>query len=85
MIMTGIFVGLRLPDSCLTGEKKPRKNLIQETCTDRESNPGQLRDRSTCYRLLYSAGQLGIYRYFRNKLKNIILNSLYQYKFNCRF
>ena len=35
---------LKLPDICLTGEEKPRKNLIQETCPDRESNPGPLRD-----------------------------------------
>ena len=27
--------GLKLPDICLTGEEKPRKNLTQETCPDR--------------------------------------------------
>ena len=32
-------------DICLTGEEKPRKNLTQETCPDRGSNPGPLRDR----------------------------------------
>ena len=30
--------GLKLPDICLTGEEKPRKNLMQETCPDRELN-----------------------------------------------
>ena len=29
------LVGLKLPDICLTGEEKPRKNLTQET-----SRPG---------------------------------------------
>ena len=44
---------LELPDICLTGEEKPRKNLTQEACPDRESNPGPLRDRHavmTCSR-----------------------------------
>ena len=27
-------VGLKLPDICLTGEEKPRKNYTQETCSD---------------------------------------------------
>ena len=31
----GDLVGLKLPDIRLTGEEKPRKNLNQETCTDR--------------------------------------------------
>ena len=34
---------------CLTGEEKPRKPLTQETCPDRGSNPGPLRDRQACY------------------------------------
>ena len=38
----GDLGGLKLPDSCLTGEEKPRKNLTQETCPDRGSNPGPL-------------------------------------------
>ena len=29
--------GLKLPNICLTGEEKPRKNLTQETCPDRGS------------------------------------------------
>ena len=47
-----IFVdlgGLKLPDICLTDEEKPRKNLTQETCLDRGSNPGPLRDKRACY------------------------------------
>ena len=36
----GDLVGLKFPDICLTGEEKPRKNLTQETCPDRGSNPG---------------------------------------------
>ena len=50
--------GLKLPDICLTGEGKPRKNLTQETCPDRVSNPGPQRDRRACYRLSHSGGQV---------------------------
>ena len=53
-----IFGDLKLPDICLTGEEKPQKNLTQETCPDRGSNPGPLRDRRACYHLAYSSGQL---------------------------
>ena len=35
----GVLGGLKLPDICLTGEEKPRKNLTQETCPGRGSNP----------------------------------------------
>ena len=49
--------GLKLPDICLTGEENPRKNLTQETCPDRGSNPGPLRDRRACYRLSLSGGR----------------------------
>ena len=52
--------GLKLPEICLTGEEKPRKNLTQETCPDRGSNPGPLRDRRACYHLLHSGGQAGL-------------------------
>ena len=45
----GDLVGLKLPDICLTGEEKPRKNFTQETCLDRGSNPGPLRDRRACF------------------------------------
>ena len=53
----GDLVGLKLPDICLTGEKKPQKNLAEETCPDRGSKPGPLLDRRTCYGLLHSGGQ----------------------------
>ena len=48
---------LKLPDSCLTDEEKPRKNLTQETCPDRGSNPGSLRDERACCRLAHSGGR----------------------------
>ena len=54
----GDLVGLKFPYICLTGEEKPRKNLTQETCPDRGSNPGPLRDKRACYHLLHSAGQI---------------------------
>ena len=44
----GELRGLKLPDICLTGEEKPRKNLTQETCDDRGLYPGLLRDRCAC-------------------------------------
>ena len=50
--------GLKLPDICLTVEEKHRKNLTQETCPDRGSNPGPLRDRRACYHLSHSGGLL---------------------------
>ena len=52
----GDLRGLKLPDICLTGKEKPRKNLTQETCPDRGSNPGPLRDRSACCCLAHSGG-----------------------------
>ena len=52
----GDLWGLKLPDICLTGKEKPRKNHTQETCPDRESNPGPLCDRRACYHLLHSGG-----------------------------
>ena len=53
----GDLVGLNLPNIHLTGEENPRKkNLTQETCPDRGSNPGPLRDKRACYRLLHSGG-----------------------------
>ena len=58
----GDLVGLKLPDICLTGEQKTPKNLTQETCPARGSNPGPLRDRRACYHLVHSGGlgDLGI-------------------------
>ena len=52
----GDLGNLKLPDICLTGEEKPRKNLTQETCPDRGSNPGPLHDRRACCRLANSGG-----------------------------
>ena len=52
----GDLGGLKLPDICLTGEEKPRKNLTKETCPDRGSNSGPLRDRRACCRLSHSGG-----------------------------
>ena len=37
-------------------EKKTRENLIQETCSDRGSNPGPQLDKRACYHLLHSGG-----------------------------
>ena len=51
----GDLWGLKLPDICLTGEEKPRKNLTKETCPDRGSIPGPLHDRRAC-RLAHSGG-----------------------------
>ena len=59
-----IFVdlgGLKLPDICVTSEEKPRKNLTQETCPDRGSNPGPLRDRRACYHLAHNGGQSALW------------------------
>ena len=49
---------LKLPDICLTGEEKPRKNLTQETCPDQGLNQGPLHDRCACYHLSHSSGLL---------------------------
>ena len=54
----GDLGGLKPPDICLTGEEKPRKNLTQETCPGRRSNPDPLRDKRACYHLLHSGGHL---------------------------
>ena len=61
----GDRMGLKLPDICLTGEKISRKNLSQETCPDRWSNLGPLRDRRACYRLLHSSGPPVLIKYKR--------------------
>ena len=53
---SGTFVGLKLTGIRLIGEEKPRKNLTQETCSDRGSNSGPLRDSRACYCLLHSGG-----------------------------
>ena len=51
-----VLVGLKRPDIYLTGEEKTPKNLSQEPCPNRGSNPTTLRDRRACYRLLHSGG-----------------------------
>ena len=55
-MILGDLGDLKFPDICITGEEKPRKNLTQETCSDRGSNPGPLRDKRACYHFLYSGG-----------------------------
>ena len=49
------LVGLKLPDIRLAGEEKQKKkkNLTQETCSDRGSNSGPLRERRACYHLVH--------------------------------
>ena len=54
----GDLLGLKLPDIYLTGEENPPKNLTQETCPDRRSNPGPLWDRRAFYHLFHSGGLL---------------------------
>ena len=56
-MMSGDRLGLKFPDICLMGEEKPQKNLTQETCPDRESNPGPLRERRIRYPLLHNGGR----------------------------
>ena len=63
----GELGGLKFPDICLTGEEKPRKNLTQETCPDRGSNPGPLRDRQACCRLAHNC-VLCLRRYVESSL-----------------
>ena len=55
-MILGELLGLKFPDIYLTGEEKPRKNLLQETCPDRGSNPGPLFDRRACYRPFHNGG-----------------------------
>ncbi|PSN54413.1 hypothetical protein C0J52_10970 [Blattella germanica] len=55
-MMSGDRLGLKFPDICLMGEEEPQKNLTQETCPDRESNPGPLRERRIRYPLLHNGG-----------------------------
>ena len=77
----GDLGGLKLPDICLTGKEKPRKNLTQETCPDRGSNPGPLRDRQACYRLSHSGGLfnlilcINVMYIFKNINKKCSVNS----------
>ena len=54
----GDLGGLKLLTFVLQGRKNPEKNHTQETCPDRGSNPGPLRDKCACYHLLHSGGPL---------------------------
>ena len=56
----GNLVGLKLPDIRFTGEEN-EKNITQETCPDRGSNPGPLLNKHACYRLFHSGGLKDIY------------------------
>ena len=67
-MILGDLGGLKFPDICLTGEEKPRKNHTQETCPDRGSNPGPLRDKRACYHFLHSGGHF--YNEFDKKIIN---------------
>ena len=69
-MILGDLGGLKLHDIRLTGEEKPRKNLTQETCTDRGSNPSPLRDKRACYHLLHSGGQWS-YLFIEIMIQNI--------------
>ena len=78
----GDLGGLKLPDICLTGEEKPRKNLTLETCPDRESNRGPLRDRGASCRLAHSGGHsVSKFNYHDNKhsLSSVKLAENYQH------
>ena len=73
----GDLVGLKLPDICLTGEEKPRKNATQETCPDRGSNPGPGRDRRACYHLLHSGGLWEKYEVILRRIYILLYYSWY--------
>ena len=60
----GDLGGLKLPEICLAGEEKPRKILTQKTCPDRRSNPGPLRDKRACCRLVHIGGQIRVLNTF---------------------
>ena len=74
----GDLGGLKFPDICLTGEEKPRKNLTQETCPDRGSNPGPLRDKRARYHLLHSGGLYLIKKPIFNEISVILICNLFQ-------
>ena len=70
---------LKLPDICLTAEEKPWKNLTQETCPDRGSNPGTLHDRHACWRLAHSGGlSLPLAFYFSQRVKYCLSKKSYK-------
>ena len=61
MMITGTLWAKSFPTFVLQVRKNPEKNLTQETCPGRGSNPGPLRDRRTCYHLLHSGGHVIIH------------------------
>ena len=70
------LVDLNLPDIRLTGEEKPRKILTQETCPDRGSNPGPLRDKRACYQLFYLLSrELPVHNLWTNYWEFLWVNS----------
>ena len=50
----GDLVGLNFLTFVLQVRKNPEKNFTQETCPNRGSNPGPLRDKRACYHLFHS-------------------------------
>ena len=58
--------------------KNPEKNLTQETCPDRGSNPGPLRDKRACYHLLHSGGHNNNNN---NNNNNMLINFLSKYNY----
>ena len=59
--------------------KFPRKNLTQETCPERGSNPGPLRDKRACYHLLHSGG---LYKYSQDINDYHFITYYFIYNFN---
>ena len=60
--------------------KNPDENLTQETCPDRGSNLGPLRDSRACYRLPHSGGRN--YGDAFNSHNSINIGSFYFYVIN---
>ena len=63
----GNYGSLNLPDIFLQVRKNPGRNLTQETCPDRGSNPGPLRDRRAYCSLLHSGGPPNIITNLKSK------------------
>ena len=72
-MIIGDLGGLKLPDICLKGEEKPRKNLSQETCPDRGLNPGPLHDRRAYSHLTHSGGHGNMLSVYQAVVKKIHL------------
>ena len=77
-LIFGDLGGLKHPDICHTGEEKHRKNLAQENCPDRGSNPGPLRDRRASYLLAHSGGQIG-FVCVNNPRETYFVDALHKY------